>query len=237
MSESFVVTKGGSIIGGGAADAFDNVLQYISPGGIVNFINKSVTKQLKESNTKGNNESTGSAIKLIVGVLMLALIVIIWLSMINGFYAWRKDVTFMMPDEIADQGFYGRASRAIPSGGAMGAGDTRVSYPLGGDVQGMTTKKYDTFLSGGEAPIFNDVPNYILRKENSQKAAINAYAKLRTSTSGAVPDWADYWRDWQSSSGQDFNRALYNTSAKVYHDPYPVEEGMISGGDLRNSVY
>ena len=181
---------------------------------------------LVKSGTSGI--ASDMARKVVNAVLIVGLILMIWLIWVNGAYAISQGVTMYSG---AKETF---SSRYPYGAGVAGTRETRFGGPIGisGDVQGMANKKYDTFLNGSEAPVFQDVPNYILRKENTMQDAVKAYANLRSkkgnAAGSAVPDWAEYWKDWQSNSGSDFNRDLYDTSS------LGTAQGM---SNLRDKVY
>jgi hypothetical protein len=230
MSESFVVSSsGGAVTGGSGFDVLDKVIKYTGPGFLTTLNDVAVSKA-----------SQNTMVRVAVGVLIVGLILLMWFAVVNGFYAWRMGVTFVSPD-AADQGYTSK----YPFGrGAASARDVRFGGPIGitGDVQGMTNKKYDTmtnkkfdtFLNGSEPPVFQDVPNYILRKENRMQAALHAYSKLRSKKGqGAVPDWAEYWKDWQAEGGYNYGGAQIYDQSELRENATKVTQGMA----LRNKPY
>jgi hypothetical protein len=188
MTDSFVVSSGGSVNGGGDPITLDNTVKKL--GAFFFPAYPHIEQAMKKSS--GGNIKGG-----LVAVAVVALILNIIL------------IAYATTGIMYRTGAY---SEGIGARGA-GTGDLKFSYPL--HNQGMTNKtKYDTFMSGQEPPSFNDVPNYILRKENRMQDALATYANLRSS-GHPVPDWAEYWNNWQTDNNYSYTgQSMYDTDGK-----------------------
>lgn len=207
MSDSFVVSTGGSITGGG---------------------------RLMDSSKAWLMKPVSVPRAVIIAVIMVVVIIIIVLSI--------------------------KSSSSFQGIGAAGTGSVRFtdSYGLGSN---KSSDKLDTFLNMNEPPIFNDVPNFILTKEDRMQAALHAYAKLRKEAMSrdnlkSIPTWNEYWSDWQKSQDYDYSgRTLYdiegggvhvgeNEKAYVHSNPKTYmtwkkgsHEPFGDGATLRKTVY
>jgi len=200
MTDSFVVSSGGSVNGGKIPITLNSTPQKATA-----FLFPFVPHVMSAiDDHRANNKWNGGLVLAAVATVVLYLIMIIYLY--RGIMASKED---SMEEGIGARG--------------AGTGDLKFSYPL--NNQGMTNRtkydtmenrtKYDTFLSGNEPPSFNDVPNYILRKENRMQDALATYANLRSSGQD-VPDWAEYWNNWQSDNNYSYSgRGMYDTTGSV----------------------
>ena len=200
MTDSFVVSSGGSVSGGGNKITLDNAAQK----SVAFFFPFVPHVQSALDYSKANSKHSGGLVVVAVATFIIYLIMIL--------YLYRGVMSSMDSDTMDGIGARG-----------AGTGDLKFSYPL--NNQGMTNRtkydtmenrtKYDTFLSGNEPPSFNDVPNYILRKENRMQDALATYANLRSSGQD-VPDWAEYWNNWQSDNNYSYSgRGMYDTTGSV----------------------
>lgn len=195
MSESFVVSTGGSVTGGGLPSITLNstpkiVTSVLFPGShLVSYY--------------ANNKNYPYAAAAFV---VMVLVIVAYMSIGYGIF-WKMSQSF--------QGIGAAGTRTIKRSDAY---EFMGNKPQSGD-------KHDTFLNTmGSGPVFNDVPNYVLRKENRMQSALHAYAKLRKSSEGTnrpLPSWNSYWADWQKSQNYDYSgRSMYD-----------IEGGNVQAGD------
>jgi hypothetical protein len=199
MSESFVVSTGGSVTGGGNMAMVDKIAGVIAPATVYN---------------------AAKSIHVGLAIAYLVVMIVVWIMAFSGI------VSVIAPGGV----FFGTKTRDIEEGiGAAGTRTVKLSDAYGlGATASRAMDKTDTFLGGLEPPVFNDVPNHVLRKENRMQSALHAYGKLRKEAEGnsrPLPSWNDYWSDWQKTQNYDYSgRTMYEL------------EGL-SASTLRKSVY
>lgn len=189
--------------------------------------------------------------RVLSGLLIVSVIMLLCYGIISAGSDFIKAVSGS--DASKDSAGF---SNKYPYGtGVANARSVRFGGPIGigGEIQGMSTGKYDTmknskfdtFLNSAESPMFTDVPNYILRKEDRMQDALFAYSKMRKqNTDSAVPDWATYWKDWQAGNGYDYSGAqMYDVgkSPSVNVGEWEASQNASSEGFdskmLRDKVY
>jgi hypothetical protein len=204
MTDSFVVSSGGYVNGGSNPVTYSNTFQKVIS---FPFPFWPYAKQAKDSNFKGSFVGIALA-AIVINIIMLIL-------MYNGY----KHLTMGMQGYASASGpasknilrFSSPNQNQAMTSGVHGS----LRHLYGKDNKSRVQhQQSDTFLSGQGPPRFNDVPEYILRKENRMQDALATYSNLR-SNGEDVPDWAEYWNKWQSDKNYSYSgRGMYDTNGQ-----------------------
>jgi hypothetical protein len=120
--------------------------------------------------------------------------------------AIKKSATASDPDKAASAALLGITKQYILALNEIGK-HKKIVWPewkeaFGGAARGITEISpgiYSQGFGGGrrDGPEFEDVPNYILRKEDQQQDALNLYTRLK-STNEESRSWSQFWADYQA---------------------------------------
>jgi hypothetical protein len=198
MSDSFVVSSGGSINGGGdpiTLSGLSKPLSFAFPA----------YPYVKNAFDTGFKVPKIAAIAVVLMIINITLIIFLIVGMQS-----------VMNSKKTSDGIGAANTRTIRMGGPIG---------IPGSIQGMKngvkrSGKFDTFFGGIEPPVQNNAPADVTHNWSRMNDALEAYSKLQTSGE-STPDWAEYWNDWQMGEQRNTTtrHGWENTPARPRNGP------------------